>query len=157
MIPWAVTSLVLGYTRLGICLQLIYIIITVVRNYVEPKIVGAQLELHPIITLTSMFIGLWLFGFWGLFGTPVAISKMLVDNTLTIAHKGLAGDTAYTLTIPTLVRAPWLFCTVPAATKAEAVKNTVLGPVSETCPASILRTRPNAVLFCDPDSGRYLV
>lgn len=64
---------------------------------------------------------------------------------------------AYTLTIPTLVRAPWLFCTVPAATKAEAVKNTVLGPVSERCPASILRTRPNAVLFCDPDSGRYLV
>ena len=64
---------------------------------------------------------------------------------------------AYTLTIPALVRAPWLFCTVPAATKAEAVKNTVLGPVSERCPASILRTRPNAVLFCDPDSGRYLV
>ncbi len=64
---------------------------------------------------------------------------------------------AYTLTIPTLVRAPWLFCTVPAPTKAEAVKNTVLGPVSERCPASVLRTRPNAVLFCDPDSGRYLV
>ena len=64
---------------------------------------------------------------------------------------------AYTLTIPTLVRAPWLFCTVPAPTKAEAVKNTVLGPVTERCPASILRTRENAVLFCDPDSGRYLV
>ena len=64
---------------------------------------------------------------------------------------------AYTLTIPTLVRAPWLFCTVPAPTKAEAVKNTVLGEVSERCPASILRTRPNAILFCDPDSGRYLV
>lgn len=64
---------------------------------------------------------------------------------------------AYTLTIPTLVRAPWLFCTVPAPTKAGAVKNTVLGPVTERCPASILRTRENAVLFCDPDSGRYLV
>lgn len=64
---------------------------------------------------------------------------------------------AYTLTIPTLVRAPWLFCTVPAPTKAEAVKNTVLEPVTERCPASILRTRENAVLFCDPDSGRYLV
>ena len=63
---------------------------------------------------------------------------------------------AYTLTIPTLVRAPWLFCTVPAPTKAEAVKNTVLGPVSETCPASILRTHSSAVLYCDADSGRYL-
>ena len=74
MIPWAVTSLVLGYTKLGIELFIIYGIVTVIRNYVEPKIVGAQLELHPIITLVSMFIGLRLFGFWGLFGTPVAIS-----------------------------------------------------------------------------------
>jgi len=74
MIPWAITSLVLGYTRLGLVLLLIYAIVTVVRNYVEPKIVGAQLGLHPIITLVAMFIGLRLFGFWGLFGTPVAIS-----------------------------------------------------------------------------------
>ena len=71
MIPWAVTSLVLGYTRLGLELLLIYIIVTVVRNYVEPKIVGTQLGLHPVITLASMFIGLRLFGFWGLFGLPV--------------------------------------------------------------------------------------
>jgi sporulation integral membrane protein YtvI len=74
MIPWAVTSLVLGYTKLGLELFLIYGIVTVVRNYVEPKIVGAQLGLHPIITLVSMFIGLRLFGFWGLFGMPVGIS-----------------------------------------------------------------------------------
>jgi len=74
MIPWAVTSLVLGYTRLGLELLLIYIIVTVVRNYVEPKIVGTQLGLHPIITLVSMFIGLRLFGFLGLFGFPVGIS-----------------------------------------------------------------------------------
>lgn len=74
MIPWAVISLVLGYTKLGIELLVIYIIVTVVRNYVEPKIVGTQLGLHPIITLVSMFIGLRLFGFLGLFGLPVGIS-----------------------------------------------------------------------------------
>ena len=74
MIPWAVTSLVLGYTGLGLKLLLIYAVVTVVRNYVEPKIVGTQLGLHPVITLVSMFIGLRLFGFWGLFGLPVGIS-----------------------------------------------------------------------------------
>lgn len=74
MIPWFVTSLVLGYTRLGIALMIIYIIVTVVRNYVEPKIVGTQLGLHPIITLVAMFVGLRVFGFWGLFGLPVGIS-----------------------------------------------------------------------------------
>lgn len=76
MIPWAVISLVLGYTGLGIKLFVIYGIVTVVRNYVEPKIVGTQLGLHPIITLVSMFIGLRLFGFWGLFGLPVGISYL---------------------------------------------------------------------------------
>lgn len=74
MIPWAVISLVLGYTKLGIQLFAIYGIVTVVRNYVEPRIVGAQLGLHPIITLVSMFIGLRLFGFLGMFGLPISIS-----------------------------------------------------------------------------------
>ncbi|MBP3700872.1 MAG: AI-2E family transporter [Lachnospiraceae bacterium] len=74
MIPWAVISLVIGNTTLGIELFIIYGIVTVVRNYVEPKVVGVQLGLHPIITLVSMFIGLRLFGFLGLFGCPVAIS-----------------------------------------------------------------------------------
>lgn len=74
MIPWSVISLVLGNTTLGLQLLLIYVIVTVVRNYVEPKIVGTQLGLHPIISLVSMFIGLRLFGFLGLFGLPVGIS-----------------------------------------------------------------------------------
>ena len=74
MIPWFVISFALGHTAQGLKLLVIYGIVTVVRNYVEPKIVGAQLGLHPIITLVSMFIGLRLFGFWGLFGLPVGIS-----------------------------------------------------------------------------------
>jgi len=81
MIPWAVTSLVLGYTGLGIELFIIYGIVTVVRNYVEPKIVGAQLGLHPIITLVTMFVGLRVFGFWGLFGLPVGLSFLWKQRT----------------------------------------------------------------------------
>ena len=60
---------------------------------------------------------------------------------------------ALTLTIPTLMRAKYLICTVPAKRKANAVKNTVLGEISEKCPASILRTHDNAVMYCDNDSG----
>ena len=74
MIPWAIIELVLGNVSMGLELFLIYAIVTVVRNYLEPKIVGTQLGLHPIVTLVSMFIGLRIFGFWGLFGLPVAIS-----------------------------------------------------------------------------------
>ena len=63
---------------------------------------------------------------------------------------------ALTLTIPTLYNVKNVFCVVPAASKAEAVKNTVTGPVSEVCPASILRTHENAVLYTDTDSAALL-
>lgn len=63
---------------------------------------------------------------------------------------------AITLTIPSLLAAKHLFCVVPAATKAEAVKNTVYGPITEACPASIMRTHGAACLYCDADSGKHL-
>ena len=63
---------------------------------------------------------------------------------------------ALTLTIPTLYNVQNIFCVVPAATKAEAVKNTITGPVSEKCPASILRTHENAILYTDNDSAAQI-
>lgn len=64
--------------------------------------------------------------------------------------------TAMTLTIPALIAAPKVFCVVPAKTKAEAVCATVNGPVTEACPASILRRHNNAVLYLDSDSSSLL-
>ena len=63
---------------------------------------------------------------------------------------------ALTLTVPTLVSAPTLFCIVPAPTKAKAVAATVNGEISTACPASILRTRVGAILYLDPDSSSLL-
>ena len=63
---------------------------------------------------------------------------------------------ALTLTIPTLVSAGYNFCVVPAPTKANAVKNTVYGEISEKCPATILRNKKNAIMYCDKDSACLL-
>ena len=63
---------------------------------------------------------------------------------------------ALTLTCPTLVKAPYLFCIVPAPTKAQAVYNTVKGEITEMCPATILRTQKNAILYLDNDSSRLI-
>lgn len=65
--------------------------------------------------------------------------------------------TALTLTIPALVCAEYMFCVVPAATKANAVYTAIHGDISEKCPASILRTHKNAILYCDSDSGAGLL
>ena len=74
LIPWSTIAFVMGNPLMGAKILIIYIIVTAIRNYVEPKIVGVQLGLHPIITLVSMFIGLQLFGFIGMFGFPIMIS-----------------------------------------------------------------------------------
>ena len=63
---------------------------------------------------------------------------------------------AVTLTIPALTAAKYMFCVVPGATKTAAVTNTVKGPISEDCPATILRKHNGAILYCDKDSGKEL-
>ncbi len=63
---------------------------------------------------------------------------------------------AMTLTVPTLVRAPYLFCIVPAPTKANAVYETLNGTIDEHCPASVLRTHDNAKLYLDDQSSKLL-
>ena len=63
---------------------------------------------------------------------------------------------AISLTIPALVAAKYVFCIVPASTKAQAVYDTIYGEISESCPASILRTKANAVLYLDSDSAALL-
>lgn len=63
---------------------------------------------------------------------------------------------ALTLTIPTLMSAKYNFCVVPAITKANAVKRTVEGEISEECPATILRQKDGAIMYCDKDSSSLL-
>ncbi len=63
---------------------------------------------------------------------------------------------ALTLTVPMLMNAEYHFCVVPAAAKAQAVYNTVYGPIGNDCPATALRLCGQAVLYVDADSGAKL-
>ncbi|HAQ39682.1 MAG TPA: sporulation integral membrane protein YtvI [Clostridiales bacterium] len=71
LIPWAVVELFLKNYHLGIGLLILYVAVTIIRNIVEPRIVGHQIGLHPIITITTMYAGLRLFGFFGFLIAPV--------------------------------------------------------------------------------------
>ncbi|MBN1350958.1 glucosamine-6-phosphate deaminase [candidate division KSB1 bacterium] len=63
---------------------------------------------------------------------------------------------AFTLTIPALMSAKWISCVVPGKHKARAVKAALKNKISAECPATILRTHDNAVLFLDRESARLL-
>jgi glucosamine-6-phosphate deaminase len=63
---------------------------------------------------------------------------------------------ALTLTVPTLMAGKQLFCIVPAATKANAVYNTVNAEIGTECPATAMRLHPNVTLYLDADSAALL-
>lgn len=82
MIPWIVIAAIQGNYPLALGLLAVYLFVTVIRNILEPKIVGSQIGLHPVVTLASMFVGTQLFGIVGLFGFPIGLSllRYLNDN-----------------------------------------------------------------------------
>ncbi|MEG2377689.1 MAG: glucosamine-6-phosphate deaminase, partial [Clostridia bacterium] len=64
---------------------------------------------------------------------------------------------ALSLTVPALVKSAYVFCIVPAPTKAQAVYNTLNNKdINEKCPATILRTHDHATLYLEPDSAKLL-
>lgn len=63
---------------------------------------------------------------------------------------------AFTLTVPALLRGRWLFCIVPFASKAGAVRRALCEEISERCPASVLRREEDARLYLTAESARLL-
>ena len=80
MIPWVLLSLLQGKLSRALGLLVVYIVITIIRNIIEPKIVGSQLGLHPVVTLCSMFVGAQVMGVLGLFGFPIGLSLIVYLN-----------------------------------------------------------------------------
>jgi predicted PurR-regulated permease PerM len=58
---------------LGIELAVLYVVMVIVRNILEPKIVGRQIGVHPLAMLISMYVGLRIFGFIGIFILPLIL------------------------------------------------------------------------------------
>jgi sporulation integral membrane protein YtvI len=82
VIPWGLFNLIKGNLSLGLGLLALYVIITVVRQSLEPKVVGQQIGLHPVVVLLCMYVGLKLFGVLGLFILPftILVVKYLYDH-----------------------------------------------------------------------------
>lgn len=71
LVPWAVISFIQGNILRGIGLAILYIVIIVIRQIIEPKIIGKHVGLPPLVTLICMFVGTSLFGGLGLLGLPI--------------------------------------------------------------------------------------
>lgn len=78
MVPWISWNLITGNMDFAIPLSIIFMLGVMTRQILEPKIIGHHIGLHPLVTLISMYIGLSLFGFLGLFIGPISV--IIVKN-----------------------------------------------------------------------------
>lgn len=81
LIPWAIVLLLQGSRFVGWGLLILYGVVSVARTVLEPRLLGKQIGLHPLLTLLSLYAGFRLFGFGGLLLLPVGVMllKQLYD------------------------------------------------------------------------------
>lgn len=80
LIPWALIALLLGYYKTAAGVAIIYIVVLVVRNMLEPNVVGQQIGMHPLVTLMSIYVGFRMYGFLGMFVLPLVILTVIRLN-----------------------------------------------------------------------------
>lgn len=73
LIPWAIVSVVMGNYKFAVCIFGLYLFILVVRQLIEPKIVGTQIGIYPLLTLIAMYTGTQFAGIWGLILGPIVL------------------------------------------------------------------------------------
>ncbi len=91
LVPWSIISLFLGNTTRSVGLLVLYGIITVFRQVLEPKIVGNTIGLYPLVTLMAMYAGVRIMGFAGLFVFPIGaiIIKSLNEREIIRLYKNV--------------------------------------------------------------------
>lgn len=72
-VPWIVYSIVSGNISFAIGLGILYLVVLVQRQIMEPKILSSSIGLDPLATLIALFVGFKLIGFLGLIAGPVIL------------------------------------------------------------------------------------
>lgn len=72
MVPWGLILLIQNEYYTGFGVLILYLIVELVRQVAEPKLLGKNLGLHPLMTLFATFVGFYWFGFVGMILSPIA-------------------------------------------------------------------------------------
>ena len=73
MVPWAIISGINGDLKLGVYIIILWLIMCIVKQFIEPKIVSSKIGIHPIFTLIAMYTGYKLIGVMGMFLGPIVL------------------------------------------------------------------------------------
>ena len=71
LVPWGILAMLQGDTALGFGLIAMYVFTALTRSVLEPRMLGRQLGLNPLITLAALYVGYQLWGILGMILAPV--------------------------------------------------------------------------------------
>ena len=77
LVPWGIISLLMKNYFVGVGIIILFALMTIARQVIEPKIVGKSLGVHPILTLITIYLGYKLFGLFGMVFLPIATLVLL--------------------------------------------------------------------------------
>ncbi len=82
LLPWALGCLLLGKGGMGTALLVVLGIHTLLRQILEPRLVGRELGLSPLVSLVAVYTGFRLFGVTGMILSPLAVmvAKEILKN-----------------------------------------------------------------------------
>jgi len=88
MVPWAVISALDGDINLGISIVSLWILMCIVRQFLEPKVISNKIGIHPIFTLIAMYTGFKLIGVIGMLIGPIVL--IIIKNIFgTLIEQGI--------------------------------------------------------------------
>ena len=90
LVPWALVAFFQRNFYLGFGLTVLYLVMLILRQIAEPKLLGKSLGLHPLLTLFAGYAGFRLFGFFGMLAGPVVAT--LVKNALPSIRFFMTGE-----------------------------------------------------------------
>ena len=73
LIPWSVISFISGNSKLGISIAVLFAVMSVIRQFLEPRIIGSYIGVHPVLALGAVYFGMKLFGVPGLIFAPIVL------------------------------------------------------------------------------------
>lgn len=88
MIPWAIIAALDGNLKLGIAIVILWAVMSIVRQFLEPRIVSGQIGIHPIFTLIAMYTGFRFMGIMGMLIGPILLI-ILKNIFATLIDKGI--------------------------------------------------------------------
>lgn len=91
LLPWSTLSFFIGNSDHGWSILILWVITALFRRLLEPKVLGDQTGLSPLLSLISMYVGLKLAGIWGLIFAPVIVLVCLHFFALSL-FQGIASD-----------------------------------------------------------------